>query len=383
MLRMRKLALLSTVYVLFQFMGCGPSSTTDPRDQRNVHEINLTEVFRIGDQEGDDALFGEIIDIDVNSRGELFVVDSRVRSVYMFSEEGRKLSDIGRSGMGPGEFSAPYSAYVTKGDSLYIFDRAVNRVSVFDPNTLDVSRTFRIPGNFSTGLPLSILGSSERGILFKYITPFVDPSRSDPTIPRYDKIYTLDFQGNNPNDPILRVLARDFITTTSAAGGISARPMPFGRTSVVRYSEHDGHLYAGRNNSIDVDLISVADGSIVKSLQLTIANIPITEFDRDSILSGITSEVERQRVRSAEWPESQPAFETFLVDDNGSVWFKRAMPSPSTNAEWLILNKRGQLAAVAQLPKEVVLEVIKQNRAYGYGADTNSGAPFVISYVVN
>ncbi len=383
MLRLNKFILLSAAHFLLLLLGCGPSNTTDTEYPVSVQDIHLSEIFRVGTQERDDVLFGEISDMDVNSKGEIFVVDSRIKSVYMFTEEGSKIRDIGRSGMGPGEFSGPVSVHVAKGDSLYVFDRIVNRVSVFDPETIVVLRTFSVPGSFSMGLPSSLLGSSERGILFKYITPFVDPRQSDPKAPRYDKIYSLDFQGNNPDDPVLRVLARDFITTTSAGGGISARRMPFGRTSVVRYSEHDGHLYAGRNNSIDVDLISVADGAIVKSLQLTIPNIPITEYDRDSIMSGITNEAERQRVRSTEWPESQPAFETFLVDDNGSVWFKRAMPSPSTNAEWLILNKRGQLASVVQLPKEVVLDVIKQNRVYGYGVDTETGAPYIICYVID
>lgn len=382
MIHLNKLIILSVVHSLFLLVGCGPSNTTDTEYPVTVQGIHLTEVFRIGDQESDDVLFGEISDMDVNSKGEIFVVDSRIKSVYMFTDEGSKIRDIGRSGRGPGEFSGPVSVHVTKGDSLYIFDRILNRVSVFNPENTVVSRTFSVPGSFSMGLPSSLLGSSERGILFKYITPFVDPSQSDPKAPRYDKIYSLDFQGNNPNDPVLRVLARDFITTTSAGGGISARRMPFGRSSVVRYSNHDGHLYAGRNNSIDVDLISVADGLIVKSLQLTIPNIPITEFDRDSVISGITGEEERQLVRSAEWPESQPAFETFLVDDNGSVWFKRTMPSPSTNAEWLILNKSGQLASVVQLPKEVVLDVIKQSRLYGYGVDTETGAPYLICYVI-
>ena len=360
-------------------MGCGPSdTTTDPRYQRRVQDIGLTEIFRVGDQEGDVALFGEVSDIDVNSRGEIFVIDSREKSVYAFTEEGRRMGAIGRDGAGPGEFAGPISVHITQGDSLYVFDRMLMRVSVFDPSTFTVIRVFSVSDNFSRGSPSTLLGISEQGVLVKYITPFY-PGMPDG--PRYDRVYLMDYQGNISSDPILRVLARDFITTTSG-GGISARPLPFGRASVVRYSPYNGRLYAGRNNSIEINLISIADGSTVKSFQLAIPNMSITDFDRDSILSRATSEIVRQRLISAEWPSSHPAFETFLVSDDGLIWLKRTMPSPSVNAEWLIIGKTGQLSAITYLPKDVVLEVIKRNKAYGHGTDLSTGAPYLVSYVV-
>ena len=360
-------------------MGCGPSdTTTDPRDHRRVQEVGLTEVFRVGDQEGDVALFGDISDIDVSSRGEIFVVDPGEKSVYVFNEEGQRIGDIGRSGVGPGEFSSPISVHITRGDSLYVFDRMIMRVSVFDPSTFTIIRSFSVSANFSMGHPSTLLGTSEQGILVKYVTPFY-PGMPDG--PRYDSIYLVDYQGKITTDPILRVLAKDFITTT-AGGGISARPLPFGRASVVRYSHHNGRLYAGRNNSIEINLFSTADGSKAKTLQLAIPNMPITDIDRDSILSRATNEIVRQRLISAEWPNSHPAFETFLVSDDGLVWLKRTMPSPSINAEWLIIDNMGQLSAIAYLPKDVVLEAVKQNKAYGHGIVQSTGAPYLISYIV-
>lgn len=143
MIHLNKLIILSVAHTLFLLVGCGPSNTTDTEYPVTVQGIHLTEVFRIGDQESDDVLFGEISDMDVNSKGEIFVVDSRIKSVYMFTDEGSKIRDIGRSGAGPGEFFGPVSVHVTKGDSLYIFDRILNRVSVFNPENTVVLKLFQ------------------------------------------------------------------------------------------------------------------------------------------------------------------------------------------------------------------------------------------------
>lgn len=373
-----------TLLIFLLIMGCKQSgTTTDLEYQTSVREINLTEIFRMGDSEGDVVLFREISDLDVNSRGDVFVVDAGNKSVHAFTEEGRVLRDLGRSGRGPGEFVGPSSVYVTKSDSVYILDRILSRVSVFDPETLAVLRTFSVLGNYSVGLPSSLLGSGERGVLIKYITPFVDPTQFATEEFRYDKIYLVDFQGNRETDPILEVLASDFITTTSERGGISAQRLPFGRSPVVRYNHYNGYLYSGRNSSIDIDLVSVPDGSTIKSFQLAISNMPITESDRDSVLSNFSSEVQRERALSVEWPESYPAFETFVVSDDSYIWLKRTMPSPSTNAEWLIMDKTGELSAIAYLPKEVIIDVVKQDRAYGYAKDRESGAPYVISFKID
>ncbi len=372
-------------YSLFLLiMGCKqPEITTDSEYPTNARKISLTEIFRMGDSAGDVVLFREISDLDVNSRGDVFVVDAGNKSVHVFTEEGRVLRDLGKFGEGPGEFVGPSSVYVTKEDSIYIFDRILGRVSVFDPKTLAALRTFSILGNFSVGLPSSLLGSSERGVLIKYITPFVDPRQFSPEEFRHDKIHLVDFQGNRETDPVLEVRARDFITTTSERGGINAQPLPFGRSSVVRYNHHDGYLYSGRNSSIDIDLVSVPDGSKIKSFQLAISNMPVTESDRDSVLSNLASEVQRERATSVEWPKSHPAFETFVVSDDSYIWLKRIMASPSTNAEWLIMDKTGELSAIAYLPKEIIIDVVKQEKAYGYGTNKRSGVPFVISFKID
>ena len=72
-------------------MGCEqPETTTDSGYQTSVREINLTEIFRMGNSEGDVVLFREISDLDVNSRGDVFVVDAGNKSVHAFTEEGRE-----------------------------------------------------------------------------------------------------------------------------------------------------------------------------------------------------------------------------------------------------------------------------------------------------
>lgn len=79
-----------------------PADAIDPK-----MDIELEEVFRLGGWDGgDDEFFGIVTDIEQDEEGNLYVLDSQLSEIKVYSAEGEYLNTIGREGEGPGEFRA-------------------------------------------------------------------------------------------------------------------------------------------------------------------------------------------------------------------------------------------------------------------------------------
>ena len=68
------------------------------------------------------------------SDGDMVVVDEGARTVRLYDGEGVFLRTLGGPGSGPGEFQAPGAVLVTEGDTLVVWDRALSRMTRFDPH---------------------------------------------------------------------------------------------------------------------------------------------------------------------------------------------------------------------------------------------------------
>jgi sugar lactone lactonase YvrE len=77
-----------------------PAEAIDPK-----MDIELEEVFRLGGWDGgDDEFFGIVTDIEQDEEGNLYVLDSQLSEIKVYSADGEYLNTIGREGEGPGEF---------------------------------------------------------------------------------------------------------------------------------------------------------------------------------------------------------------------------------------------------------------------------------------
>ena len=123
----------------FIVSGCYYSAADD-----GPFDIRLVEVLRIGEEGNDNGVvFGEIGGlIAVDSRGRIFVGDQQASQIHAFGSGGEFIKSIGSKGEGPGEFSLLANVRVGPGDSLYAFDLRRDRISAFDPSTLEFVKSY-------------------------------------------------------------------------------------------------------------------------------------------------------------------------------------------------------------------------------------------------
>jgi hypothetical protein len=134
-----------------------------------IPPATLRPDLTIGVDDGDEKLmFGMIVRVDIDGRGNIYVLDYKFSRVGVFDSEGRLLRQIAvPEGQGPRETTGMPGLAVTPGGTLFIND--TRKVIVYGPDGGYV-RTFPAGFNIiSTGCPgtedLVVLGPHEGKIL--------------------------------------------------------------------------------------------------------------------------------------------------------------------------------------------------------------------------
>lgn len=122
----------------------------------------VRELVDIRGSDGDLAWIERLMDLAVDAHGRYWFAFGRAAPlVNVVAADGRFLGTVGRRGQGPGEFESA-DAVVPVGDSMWIFDSALQRATVAGPD-LSPRRSFRFPGQVyggvSAGWPRMILNA--------------------------------------------------------------------------------------------------------------------------------------------------------------------------------------------------------------------------------
>jgi len=179
---MKKLLLMIIVLSLFVF--CGPQKAEwqgtieevdgvtiikNPKegiwDSKENGDVTISQELKIGQLDGpEEFLFVNIADVAVNSRGDIYVADSRLNEIRKFDKDGEYLLTIGRPGQGPGEFQSVSILSMNSRDDLIVFDGRSGRISFFSDDGNHISTT----QNFLADLSIapSKIFVTEKGYVF-------------------------------------------------------------------------------------------------------------------------------------------------------------------------------------------------------------------------
>ncbi len=350
--------------------GCADDAESDYGDWTVQEEdLALTEDLRVSETEA--FYFGRIADIAVRDDGQMAVADPEANNVKVLAPDGSLVRVLGQEGEGPGEFQRVRTVQWARGDSLFAFDPAASRLTVFAPSaphprerTLAVSR--------EDGFPVRVHAFDAR--LVVEVSRRVPPSDGEP---RYRRVRILRETGV-PGDTLFTA-RRQRSVVISNDGQFMFRPVPFGHESVIARGP-DGRLYAGWQDSLHI-VAQGLDGSSEVRADVPAPEIPLPNAARDSALAQIENSEMRQAAASA-MPETRSAFTDLVVADDGQLWLKRPTEDPDADtAPWWVLDPDAKTIREGQLPAEVDLEVVRDGKVYGT-TTTEMRAPALVQYQV-
>ena len=124
----------SMIRLLALWLALAPGRTVAVQAAYEGETDADTTFLEIGVLDGDrNRIFGQIEDVDVDSDGNIVVLDRRSYAVSWFASDGRFLGVVGREGSGPEEFggSGPEGMAVGPNNLVYVLDAPERRVLVF------------------------------------------------------------------------------------------------------------------------------------------------------------------------------------------------------------------------------------------------------------
>lgn len=294
--------LLPTVLFL---VGCGePGSETPEEDAPTTW--SLVEELRIGSNDPGPELFGQLAALAVDDEGRILVLDQQASEVRVFDADGTHEATLGGPGEGPGELLRPFGLAVhpTDGTTWVV---ASNRYTVFDADGgFDAThpRPFSYfavpwPGGFGADGRLGDVASP---------TDFV---RLDDALAPADTVAIPTVEVEQ-----VRVVRED-------GAGLMSLNRPF--ASRLHWQvDGAGRLWtaeSGRMHFVATD----PSGDTVEVRSREHTPVPVSPAEAEEAVAGAESTIRGfgtdVRVEGELRPAStKPAFQSFLVDDDGRLW---------------------------------------------------------------
>ena len=314
-----------------------------------------------------EALAGDFSGLAVDSRGIMYAADSRLMKVHLFSSEGKYLDSLGRKGKGPGEFSWLGSQLKIQSDTLYILDKKNWRISMFRLSDRGFAGAIDIPKEKiegkDMGSPRELFPLANGQMMVLFVGSYYrDPDETG--LSRQMTVSVIDKSGTFLTKKLLQFPTL-FPTNQKLAHMDGARMSVFTAPFYPFFeavTDNRGHLYVGRSDSLILQEYN-RHGSLLGSLRADFLGPVVTKTDIDSI-SDQKGELFGKLVHEVGKPSNWPAFQHVLFDDANRAWVQLVAPGKS-NQIWIIFGKDHTVKWKGELPAEISLYAVQNDKAYG------------------
>ncbi len=294
-----------------------------------------------------------VLELDVDSRGRVFVVDGFGGGVTVLSPTLELLRVVGRAGEGPGEFGMR-DIQILNGDSLAVYDSQLGRATIFDPDSLAVAR-IRAASEYGSDAPSYywLVGAS-RSLAASTIAYWAG-GESDSGAEDRDVVMTAML-----NDPIAdTVLSVPSSQPVVFRGGdmMLMASNPFGAAPLIQPLDQSSFVYANTGEArfwiIGLSGDTIAVGEIPE------ASIPVTESQLDSAARRMGNELGGVLRDGA--PYQWPIIVALVREDaeDARIWISARGAVGAADWPVHIYDLRGQREAVSSLPAGEVLHSVR------------------------
>jgi hypothetical protein len=406
---------LSLVIPLLQACGGGAGAwegtITDSAGVAIVHntstpiwrageEWTVTEDLRIGTVAGDpEYQFGQIIpvgSIDVDSHGNIYVMDLQAQEAKVFDSQGQHLRTLGGPGQGPGEFSQQAAFIFTDNeDRILVPDLGLQRVSMFAPDgTPAGSFPIQVQGGLPARWNVDAAGRIMAQLRGLNVEGFAALEAGDPIVVYDTTGVVVDTVALLPKGQTLEELSQERLSIVVFA------PEP------VWDLDQTGAVYYAMNNEYRI-LVNGPDGNLTRIITRDVEKKPVSEAEQNAIRGAMREQYTQFGVPPAQievvmqgvgFAETYPAFGLIFTGPGESLWVQRIRsaqdmaegseeevefdPQALGSSEWEVFDNEGRWMGVVTLPDRFAPVRVDGDHLYGVWAD-ELDVQYVMRLLVN
>jgi hypothetical protein len=340
-------------------------------------EWTLEEDLRIGAVDGPpEYQFGQVLQIAVDSKGRIFVLDGQAQHVQVYSPVGVHEQTIGARGSGPGELQAGLALLIGTGDTLLVPDGQNLRFNRYAPDGSSAGST-KLP--IEEGRPMSFRATAS-GVIVEQLRPLMLPGQ--PAI-------------ENPKDVVV-LLANDGTVTDTLMTFSSGESMSSGAFTLFAPEPawditDDLQLLFGINDDYRITLYT--DGQPDRIFIKYFQRQPIREADAEAIKSeirrrmtqyGASAEQISRQLDRVQFADYFPAFNIVGAGPNGTTWVQHFRPLSDLSEEelasivgranfggpnWDVFDAQGRYLGVVTMPEDFTPKLFRGDKIYGIWRD--------------
>lgn len=96
--------------------------------------VNMEALWELGGEtDSEDEFFGVVADIEIDEDGNVYLLDSQLSEVKIYTPDGEFIRSIGREGEGPGEFRRPSAIFFTKEGNVGVMQTIPGKIVILTP----------------------------------------------------------------------------------------------------------------------------------------------------------------------------------------------------------------------------------------------------------
>ncbi|TVR37015.1 MAG: 6-bladed beta-propeller [Balneolaceae bacterium] len=347
-------------------------------DTKPAATISFTKGAVYG--ESDEGFIGRMGDISVDRLGRVFIADVQKQLIYVFESNGRFITQLGREGKGPGEFSYVKSLQ-TCNDFLYAFDAnfGIQRVSLFTLDTLATGKTIVLARNRSEYISLAktypgihkIYLRNDCTYLAEFVTHNSNPNKEWQNVELWGLLHFLDSTGEITSNKLFEFVEE---IRTYKWGLVPIKPF-FGNAFIVLLS--DNTIYWAGPEYFLIKVYS-PEGVYRQAFHYPLKKIPLTQ---ESAGEAEVHDLYIQNMKFMDLPQTWPVLTDMKIDDHDRLWIATTVED-MTIYEWWILEKTGELITKFEWPRDEPIEVVKNGYMYTRETDEETGLQRIVRYRV-
>ncbi len=326
--------------------------------QGGPQRLELVHDLTIGESSDDESrMIFELRALQVDSRGNIYVLDDKIDQVKVYGPGGEHLRTFGQHGQGPGEFQNLSRMTMTSEENLVFLDVGNNRVSTYSPEGECLKE---IP--MTKWRPYRVLWDS-RGIGYGDILDFTEGVSNQ----------LLKFDG--------KLMMLETIATLTIASNPDESMVPLDLFRLIYRVNRLDHLIWASTGEYELHVVD-PEGNTVRRIRRDIKHTSYTREDRDRLIQSLFGDKGPPTGANLFLPDHRPVLYYFILDEEGRIFARTYETDDQGDYYYDIFDEEGRFFTRIALPEEELITVIKDGKAYCSILENEEGIPQVKRYTM-